>query len=120
MSMNMLLGILALIGGDKDRYIEEETLTRQPRETAPMGPMGPGRVELTFEDLLPEPVYIETAQATTRLDPTQPYYEEQLIAVHAPEYERLQSIRVEAREKAGIIQPEYEAPIMPREARGRR
>ena len=108
---------LALIGGTQ-RYLEEETLTQEPvTETAPMGP---GRVELTLEDLLPEPVYVETAQATIRLDPTQPYYEEQLVSVHAEEYERLQTIRVEAREKAGIVQPEYEAPAMPRESGGRR
>jgi len=118
MSMNMLLGILALIGGGEERIIEEETLTREPIAETPL--IGPGRVDLTFEDLLPEPVYMETAQGTTRLDPTQPFYEEQLIATHRPEYEKLQTIRVETRREAGIVQPEYEAPEMPREARGLR
>ena len=95
--MSLLLGILALIGGGQ-RYTEDQVTTE---------PIGNGVT------VLPEPEYIETAQGTTRLSPYQPYYEEQLVAVHAEEYAELKEIRVKARKRAGIVQPEYEAKIMP-------
>ena len=115
--IGLLLGILALISGGQ-RYTEDQVTTK-PQEVFGGGE-GFGGGGAGVRNGLPEPEYIETAQGTTRLSPYQPYYEEQLVAVHAEEYAELRETRVKARKKAGIVQPEYEPPVMPVEAGGDR
>lgn len=114
MTMGLLFGVLALIGGAREREWEEEPTYEEPLL------MGPGLVGLGPGDLLPEPEYIETAQGTTILSPYQPRYEEQLLDIHPKKYAKIKREYVRGREEAGILDPHYDAPYMPREARGRR